>query len=73
MKINNHGPRTDFNTICVGDIFGFRGSHFLKTLEFKEDGYEFPMNAVSLDGCSFVHFDDDDIVESYPTATLNLI
>ena len=71
MKINEE-TKSAFGTIFVGEIFGFRGNLFMKTLPFKEEGYEWPMNAIALDGYSFVHFEAEDLVQFYPNATLNL-
>lgn len=71
MKINEE-TKSAFGTIFVGEIFRFRGDLFMKTLDFKEVGYDFPMNAITLDGCSFSHFEAEDLVQLYPNASLNL-
>lgn len=73
MKVNSTGNLTRFVDVPIGGVFSFQETLFMKIENIKEEGYDFAVNAVSLDGCSFVSFLLNDFVSYYPNANLNLM
>ena len=73
MKVNSTGNLTRFFDVPVGGVFSFEETLFMKTESIKEENCDFAVNAVSLDGCSFVSFLQNYFVSYYPNANLNLV
>ena len=73
MKVNSTGNLTRFFDVPVGGVFSFQEKLYMKTESIKEENCDFAVNSVSLCGYSFVSFLQNDFVDYYPNANLNLV
>jgi hypothetical protein len=73
MKVNSTGNLTRFSDVPIGGVFSFQEKLYMKTDSIKEESCDFAVNSVSLCGYSFISFLQNDFVNYYPNANLNLV
>lgn len=75
MKVNSISKSIKFKNVpCGGVIYDDMGSFLIKIKEDIQsaDG-DFRINAISISGDRFCSFEDEEFVNYYPNASLNLV
>lgn len=75
MKVNSISKSIKFKNVpCGGVIYDDMGSFLIKIREDIQsvDG-DFRINAISISGDRFCSFEDEEFVNYYPNASLNLV